>query len=357
MHKTYYVHHLNDYSGSPSILYNRVAKNASKNTILVTNFDNGFLSDFHGRVVRFPYVKHDNLALRMISLTAWYLLVFGYLLYSLRKGDKLYISTLVSSPLLLSGIIRNGIEIILAVNEIKFGIPAWSLMGLALANNRQVKKEYLSTYVKEYWNFKGPSTVCYPLLRPRFYQLVKEAPRHDLKIDPRSLNIYTVSSQAAGKGFDLFIEIARKAHSIGLVYKFTLYISGSPTSFYHRFDKNTLPSNLSIFFNVTDELICWRHDIFLGLTDPSIWVETFGLTFAEAMIASNLVFVPHIGAHLEYVKDGVNGFLIKDRSPLAIINELDRVVSDCNIEDIRANACSSILELSSGVQDYINATI
>lgn len=349
--KTYYIHHLNDYSGSPSILYNRIRNTTNKSTILVTNHDTGFLSKFQGAIVCFPYVKHENLALRMISLSFWYVFVFVYLLISLRKGDKLYVNTLVSSPLLLAGIIRNNIDMSIAVNEVKYSIPFWSFFGLSLARKRQVKKEYLSNYVKDFWNFEGPAAVSYPLLRTEFYKMAEKIPKHDLNLDPTSLNIYTVSSQAAGKGFDLFIQIAEKAISLDLGHKFTMYLSGSSESFYKRFDKDMLPSNLHIWFNITDITIFWRHEIFLGLTDPTIWVETFGLAFAEAMIASNLVFVPFVGAQLEYVKDGINGFVIKDRDPLAILNNIDRILSDFNIKDIRAKACSTIVELAAGRQD------
>ena len=97
----YCLQHLNDLSGSPLILRERLdAMPADEPVTLITNQTQGFLSGWTGPTVRFRYVKHDGRVLRFLSLTAWYLKAGAWLLWHLKPGDSLTASTLISSPLL-----------------------------------------------------------------------------------------------------------------------------------------------------------------------------------------------------------------------------------------------------------------
>ena len=77
---------------------------------------------------------------------------------------------------------------------------------------------------------------------------------------------------------------------------------------------------------------------------PSLCYETFGLTLMEAMGLGVPVIGFPIGTREEYIKDGVNGFLMNENS---IQSDLQRALNYSNYETIASNA----LAFSSGYQD------
>lgn len=319
----YYVHHLNDLSGSPLILLNRLKHEAEPNSaILVTNQSHGFLSDWQGAAKTFSYIKHKIKILRFASLSIWYLRVTLYLLVSLKKGDKVVISTLISSPLLIVPILKESVMCELMVNEVFFRVPLWRNLGLKCANSAKVKKSYLSKFVRDSWGFNGPSTIKYPKLREELVALATSKNRKPF--DVKALNFFLVGSLIEAKGYKLFIQLARHFEN-NSHHSFKLYLNGNPESFEQEFPKHALPNNLQIEFNNSSPEIFADHDIFLGLTNPSLWVETFGQTFAEAMIFANIVVIPPVGAQLEYIKDGLTGFVFDEFSMNGVLTQIERI--------------------------------
>jgi len=51
-------------------------------------------------------------------------------------------------------------------------------------------------------------------------------------------------------------------------------------------------------------------DLVVNFSLPGQWVETFGLTLLEGMQFGRPVIAPLTGGHTDFVKDGINGFLI-----------------------------------------------
>lgn len=323
----YWIHHLNDMSGSPLILAERLKKvSANSNITLITNQSDGFLSDWTGRKVIFNYTKHSSSVWRFFSLTRWYFSVFLYLLIHSKRGDILFLSTLVSSPLIALRYFVALDKITISINEIFFRVPAWNYIGLRLVKLQSVEKIYLSHYVKNYWDFGGNYHIEYPTLRKSIIDL--SIRRKRLKeIDISQLNFFFVGSYIEAKGFRLFLEIAKYFFNENAKHNFTLFLSGSEITFQKEFPNNTLPKNLRVCFNDSSPEIFDNQDVFLGLTNINLWVETFGQTFAEAMIMRNICILPHIGAQLEYATDGHNAFLFTDHSIDGILTQIDRVIS------------------------------
>lgn len=337
----YYIHHLNDLSGSPLILRERLnAIHFRADTTLVTNHTEGFLSSWSGLTVRFNYVKHPNVILRFLSLTTWYVRVAFYLLLNLRSGDELIISTMISSPLLFVIICRQGISAEIMVNEIYFRVPLWRMLGLYMARSPKVQKIYLSRFVEVNWSFGQPSRIVYPLLRQELIQLSDMTP-----VRPKNRNrlkFFMVCSQIEAKGYRLFIDVAKHFASQGAQHTFHLYLSGGSGQFEYDYPASSLPPNIHVIFNDPSPNIFLHKDIFLGLTNPTLWLETFGLTFAEAMMMSNIVVVPNKGAHLEYIEDGLTGFLFQIYSVAGIVAQIERVLSHNNLEILAQKSRQSI---------------
>ncbi len=337
----YCIQHLNDLSGSPLILLERMQEMGGDDITLITNQTEGFLSGWTGHTVRFSYTKHRNNVLRFLSLSWWYLKVAAWLAFRLRDGDRLIVSTLISSPLLAIAILRSNVAADLMVNEIFFRVPLWRTLGLSCAKSSKVRKIYLSRFVRDFWNFGGPSEIIYPNLRKELIALSNDlgpAP----EIDPNALKFFLVGSQIEAKGYRLFIEIARHYDQAGAKHRFHLYLSGNRESFERDYPTGTLPTNLSVTFNQSSPTIFQGHDIFLGLTNTSLWLETFGQTFAEAMMMGNIVIVPDKGAQLEYIEDGKSGFFFTAHTKEGVIQQIERVLASGKLDTLAKNSRDSI---------------
>ena len=348
----YCIHHLNDFSGSPLILRERMnAMLAHGPVTLITNRDVGFLSTWPGTKIEFSYFKHQDPVRRFISLSYWYIQVGIYLLQHAEPGDSITLSTLISSPLILIRSIKAGLYIEIFVNEVFFRVPIWRWIGLTAINSSCVNKIYLSRFVQDKWSFAGPSAVVYPSLRQSIIDLATEqqSPR---PADPSGLRFLLVCSQIDAKGYRLFIEIARHFEKIGGTHSFTLYLSGSEDRFISDYPSTNLPNNLSVFFNNTSAEIFFGHDVFLGLTDPAAWIETFGQTFAEAMVAGNITIVPPVGAQLEYLRDGDNGLVFSEYTLRGLLAQVDRIMALPDLNQMKARARSSMLAFLKAQKHY-----
>lgn len=344
MAREYWVHHLNDLSGSPLILMELLRKKTNKNEVtLITNQGVGFLSPWNGSKVVISYTKYNRKILRFISLSIWYIKTAYFLLLKLRPGDHLVLSTLISSPLLIIQKLRSDISAEIRVNEVSFRVPLWRSVGLSLLNSEIVKKVYLSCFVRNSWRFAGPEQIEYPSLRFEFIQLSDSVSKIAAK-DVGRLRFFLVCSYIEAKGYRLFIAIARHFERVNSNHQFCLYLSGDQEKFQNEFGAPGLPENFRVEFNNSSPEIFCGHDVFLGLTNPEMWVETFGQTFAEAMLMGNIVIVPPVGAQLEYVVDGENGLVFQDYSLDGVLAQIERLVKHPNPLEIANNAKTSMLK-------------
>jgi glycosyltransferase involved in cell wall biosynthesis len=316
---------------------------AGSDVTLITNQGRGFLSNWTGRKVTISYTKHDGKALRFLSLSGWYLQTLWFLLIKLKRGDILVLSTLISSPLLAVRMLRPVAQVRLLVNEVYFRVPFWRRIGLRLARSEGVLKCYPSHFVRDAWSFPGPYEIAYPRLRQELLVAADGLDR-SRSINPKSLKFFLVASHIEAKGYELFIEIARHFEQLENDHRFHLYLSGSKARFDTEFPSGNLPTNLAVIFNNASPQIFMGHDIFLGLTNPDLWIETFGLTFAEAMMMGNIIIVPPVGAQLEYVNDGDNGFVFRDYSLAGILEQITRILEHKKIHALGNQARQSMLK-------------
>ena len=340
----YWIHHLNDTSGSPLILAEKLKSlSPHEEVTLITNQGTGFLSDWAGKKVEISYTKHSSKILRFLSLSLWYLKTFFYLVRRAKTGDSLFLSTLVSSPLIALRFIIPLHSIKISINEVFFRVPIWRAIGISLARAQSVEKEFLSYYVKEAWGFKGKSEVVYPKLRNELFTLARNKRRGAL-INPSKLSFFLVGSYIEAKGYKLFIELARYYDGLRSEHKFSLYLSGSKLEFFREYPNSSLPKNLNVYFNNSSPQIFDGHDVFLGLTNPKLWIETFGQTFAEAMLMENIVIAPNVGAQLEYAEDGRNAFLFTEYSIEGIVAQISRIQELKNPNQFAATASQTIFD-------------
>lgn len=81
---------------------------------------------------------------------------------------------------------------------------------------------------------------------------------------------------------------------------------------------------------------------------PSQWYETFGLSCAESLSLSTPVIASRIGALLELVRDGENGFLFTPKNVMELKSVIHKAISlsDGDYYEMSKNAFRSVQELS-----------
>ncbi|PIV10693.1 hypothetical protein COY13_00545 [Candidatus Roizmanbacteria bacterium CG_4_10_14_0_2_um_filter_36_35] len=85
-----------------------------------------------------------------------------------------------------------------------------------------------------------------------------------------------------------------------------------------------------------------RADVYVA---PSVWNEPLGLVILEAMVHHTPVVVSRKGGISTLVKDGVNGFLIRSRSPALIVEKVNLLLSDDKLRDkMGARAFKTVVE-------------
>lgn len=76
----------------------------------------------------------------------------------------------------------------------------------------------------------------------------------------------------------------------------------------------------------------------MNLSDTSLFVETFGMTVAEALLAGIPCIVPPIGASKEIITEGENGYAIDSHETALIASKIDGLLSNETLYRQMANA-------------------
>lgn len=86
----------------------------------------------------------------------------------------------------------------------------------------------------------------------------------------------------------------------------------------------------------------YRADVFIA---PSVWAEPLGLVILEAMAAGTPVVATRKGGIPLAVKDGINGILVRPRSPKQIIEAVNKLLENDELrEKMAVNARQTIEE-------------
>lgn len=137
--------------------------------------------------------------------------------------------------------------------------------------------------------------------------------------------VLMLGSLKAYKGVGEFVTLARALPS----YRFTLVLNESQRRIDSYFASQTLPSNLTVYPRQADVVPFYNDaSVVLNLSNPALFVETFGLTALEAMSCALPVVVPPVGGIAEIVEDGVSGFLRDVRQLPAIEQLLTQLLTD-----------------------------
>ncbi|MGK6322998.1 glycosyltransferase family 4 protein [Sphingomonas sp. DT-51] len=320
-----FVHLLNDYSGSPRIMNEKISCYAAlgEECLVITNADRGFIKTADHRHHLISYEKSTHRVVWLARLLLWHVKVFLLLLRRVRRGDVLHASTMLTAPHLVAARLK-GARTVAHIMETRVSprLHRWLMTRLiAAAADRIV---YLSRYVEQVLAprlGRVPAQITYPCVDPALVAAAEVAPprRED------AFHVGLICSLVWYKGFAEFVALARRFPGLA----FVLVLNGDADVFETMVPRDRRPPNLTVHFNLSPVTPVLRKlDLLLSLTNREGWVETFGLTLIEAMAFGVPVIAPAVGAPLEFVEDGRNGYLVDERDLDAVAALVARLADD-----------------------------
>lgn len=149
--------------------------------------------------------------------------------------------------------------------------------------------------------------------------------------------VLLVASLKKYKGIMQFMELASRLPQ----YKFVAVVNDEAATIdsFLKEEGITLSDNLTIYPRQEDVASFYQQSsILLNLSDPTQFVETFGLTVLEAMSAGLPVIVPTKGGVAEMVTDGENGYKIDVSQLEEIARRISEILGDSALYDRVATA-------------------
>ncbi|MBL0745844.1 glycosyltransferase family 4 protein [Chryseolinea lacunae] len=324
--KIYAFHLLNDYSGSPKVLMQLIKGWVKKNmdvTVVTSSGRDGFLSNLQGvRYVRYWYRWAANPWLRLFNLSVSQALLFFTLFFKVKKGDVLYINTVLPFGAAFLGKAK-GCCVVYHIHETTMRPPVLKKFLFGIVRWAADQVIYVSHALSETEPMPGKNVqVCYNAMEDSFLAMAEQ----NVKPLGAPRNVLMVCSLKVYKGIYEFLALAEWHPEC----QFRLVVNASRTDI-DRFVQGVVVSdNVEIFSTQTDLHPFYRWaDVVVNLSRPDLWVETFGLTVLEGMAYGLPCIVPPVGGIAEIVTDGVVGFHADSRN-LANVSVMLKVLLNNN---------------------------
>lgn len=315
------IHLLNDYSGSPKVLKQLLsgwAKRGFELQLYTCSGREGFLSELPDVKYQFYWYKFmRNPLLRLLFLMTSQFLLAAKLLFNLKKNDVVYINTVLPFGAAIAGKLR-GNKVIYHVHETSMKPILFKKFLFGVLNLFADEVVYVSDYLANSESVNVRKTVIYNVLEEDF---VKQALANK-RLDKEKKIVLMICSLKAYKGVDEFLKLAQTNSG----YLFKLVVNASILEIEQYFNDVKIPKNLFVYPTQTNTHSFYKEaSVVLNLSDPKLWVETFGLTILEAMAYGLPTIVPQVGGVTELVKEGKNGYLIESTKIDQISDKLNKL--------------------------------
>lgn len=182
----------------------------------------------------------------------------------------------------------------------------------------------LSEFMKSCLTTNGIAPEKITILHP-FLQ--KDAPEKVRSSDTRKEKLASIvfaGQMVMSKGIPLLLEAFSRLKSHAHLH---ILGDGGRIGYFQNLAKEMLPQNNFTFHG-------WVQNPadFFSTADvvvfPSMWQEPFGLSGIEAMSHGVPVVAFDVGGVSEWLKDGINGFLVPERDTSAMADAIDRILND-----------------------------
>jgi glycosyltransferase involved in cell wall biosynthesis len=318
MKRIWFVHLLNDYSGSPRVLA-EVIRSAQEigdyDPVLVTSPGQGALSDLGCFYLHVGYSWSPSKLLTLLRFLIVQVKLFWLISLKTRKDEIVYVNTLLPFGAALGAKLK-GLTVIYHVHEPQVS-PALLFSFLKWVCNVTADKavfvsEYLMT---QFSSLQRRGTVIYNATSSSFEDRAKAS--RGVKE-----NVLMLASLKTYKGVDDFLAIAKLLPERS--FELVLNCSLSDKESFLR--SKEITDNVAIFEATDDVHIHYdKAKITLNLSHPDKWVESFGMTIIESFQYGAPVIVPKVGGPLELVQKTQAGFNISHENHQEIADTIDQL--------------------------------
>ncbi|MGM9842444.1 MAG: glycosyltransferase family 4 protein [Candidatus Limisoma sp.] len=323
-------HLYNDYSGSPRVL-RTVVDGLLREGVDVTLVSSrggaldGIVSHSSARFrhIAYNYKFSTNPAVTMLRYSFVQLLTFFIALrWTFRRDVTFYVNTILPVAPALAGRLT-GKRVVYHYHENASVKSAMYRFLSALMQRLAHEIVCVSDYQASLLARRRGITVVPNAVPDAFRRAV--CPNAERAFDEH--NVLMLSSLKDYKGTREFFEIAQRLPD----RRFTLVVNDEMSAIEKYIAERgiVVPSNLTVFPRQTDIVDFYRRaSVVVNLSNPRMFIETFGMTVAEAMTAGLPVIVPTVGGVADLVDEGVNGYKIDVSELNRITNKIDEILSN-----------------------------
>lgn len=310
-----FCHLLNDRSGSPTVLRSTLdsLEAPKKGLLFVGSQGNGVLDDAGVLTRRYWYRRSRY---RLITLCTFFTSQLALYRALSRAADiprdaVVFVNTLLPFGAMLWGR-RTGRRVIVHVHEVSITPRPLRCLLTACAARCAHQLLYVSHDHLSRLPIPGPSAeiVSNPV-DPAFDNAAKRtyyAPRRT-----GAFEVVMLASLRGYKGIEEFMALARALQQRNDI-RFTLVLNAEVAEVAGLQKRHPNASNVSLHSRTDDPGAFYaRADVVLNLARTDQWIETFGLTLAEAMTYGVPVIAPPVGGPAEIVTHGKEGYCIDSR--------------------------------------------
>ena len=327
-----FCHLLNDRSGSPQVLHAAITAlggaAAADNRLYIGSQGRGVLEECDIQTERYWYRRSR---FRLVTLFTY---IFSqFLLYfklsrarDIPADAVIYVNTLLPFGAALWGH-RTGRKVVYHLHEVSVSPRLLRRFLCGIVARTAAVVFYVSNDHRARLPIDGLRAVT--LSNPIDPALQKRG--HATPYTPRRSGKFNVLMLASPRDFKGVPEFMRLAASL-LARKdlcFTLVLNAGQSEADTYAAQTRVPENVTVHPRTDQPSDFYAEaDVLVNLSRVDMWVETFGLTLAEAMAFGVPVIAPPLGGPAEMVEDGVEGYLIDSRHHDALHSLLIKLADD-----------------------------
>ena len=294
--RVWFFHLLNDFSGSPLVLKNTISALKSKVHVTVcTSKGGGFLSNFGG--INYHYTNYKWSSSKIETLVRFFrvqISLFFLVVLKRKKIDVVYINTLLPFGAAL-GAWCCGKKVIYHMHEPQVNPKILFAFLCLVAEKTADVTLFVSNYLQK----------CFPKLAKRGFVVPNVLNNEFLQNIKRSDvcdrgSVLMLCSFKEYKGINDFVSLSKLNKGI----EFNLVLNSSVDSIKNFVSDHRGLLNLNIYSSQENvQPFYEKARVVLNLSQPTKWIESFGMTALEAMAYGIPCIVPPVGGISELITE------------------------------------------------------
>ncbi len=331
-------HLLNDYSGSPKVLYNvlegllrhgyEVDLYTSSGGVLDTLAEHRdprsglpVYSNLHIHHTSYSFSPNPVVTMFKYSL-AQFKIFCNSLRYISNRDTVFYVNTILPVGAAVGGCLC-GKRVIYHYHENAYVKSGFYRMLTNVMQKMASEIICVSSHQASFLKRKRDVTVIPNALDSAFVSRLKPDPRKAFE----RKEVLMLGSLKAYKGIGEFLELARRLPEFR--FRLVLNEDSEAVAQWLAVEAKDRTDNVIVLSRIKDVTRLYNDaSVVVNLSRPDLFVETFGLTALEAMACGLPVIVPPIGGIAEMVEDGKEGFHIDVRDMDRLVETVKRLLTD-----------------------------